>query len=339
MLKSSNTIRSAWATLPAPSAGRGRRAVRVERRNAWVVRDASGAFGVLLHGVRPPVGAPRLRHIKIRYRPLLILHTEEGQSELQRCVEVLLDPQGDEGTVVRVLERLEEEKPAGDYSTNDLIETIVTVMETFRKERPAPPMEEVVGAWGELFFLYLLSQNATGAAHRIRLLQSWEAEGRERDIIDFRFLFASTAIEVKTTTGARRHHIHGTRQVTVPDDCSSGYLASIAVRPADQGGLTCQDILDRLYEAAAGDAEQKRRLQEVLDAKIAQRGRACEDSEHRFVQAEGGLRFLEMAEVPRPVLVPGVEDVQWVADLRDMAWMDARHADTMIESIATASGA
>ena len=52
------------------------------------------------------------------------------------------------------------------------------------------------------------------------------------DIIDFRVLDVATglAIEVKTGTGDRHHHIGGVNQITVPEDYAEGYIASVLAR-------------------------------------------------------------------------------------------------------------
>ena len=123
------------------------------------------------------------------------------------------------------------------------------VIELVRRPTPLPTKEEVVGAWGELFVLKLLLESASNEREWGGILSGWEAQGEARDIIDFRFhhLRGGTAIEVKTSTSGRIHHIRGMNQVTVPAGFHQGMLASVCIRFADGGaGKTCAQLIEEI---------------------------------------------------------------------------------------------
>ena len=80
--------------------------------------------------------------------------------------------------------------------------------------------------------------------------------GREhREKIDFRFVSALHAVEVKSTVSENRdHHINGLGQVTVPLGFKDGTLASISL--TEIPGYTCSDLLSEI-EATAMELLQK----------------------------------------------------------------------------------
>jgi hypothetical protein len=338
MKKTRRSIRAAWSDLEPPKEGQGHRAIMVRGSNAWVLRDENGRFGLLIHGVEQPIGAPRLRNIDIRYRPTIEVHSGIEVSELHRCVEVLLEPHCNEETVIRILDRLSEDYPEGTFTTENLIGIINDVIEAFQRVPPPPPYEEIVGVWGELFLLYLLCRQVD-FRNKVELIRCWESRGRERDIVDFRFPSAATVVEVKTSVGLRRHHIHGLGQVTIPGSYSVGYLASMRIIETDNGGWSCLDLLEALRADVDDDVLVVDDFDRTLADKIAQRGPACQDSRHKFRQASGGLRLIDMRQVPRPILAPGISEVSWQVDLESAEWMAEGEFEALIKRLSKHRGA
>ncbi len=330
------SLRSTWNSLTTPTQEGAFSASAVRGTNAWVFKDHQGALGLLLSGIRFPRSIPRLENISIIEVREKNLHQFGSVTTLRNCMEVRLDPSCDADLLTSILDRMREASPDGHYSSELLLEVIQEVIKLVKRPPRLPTKEEVIGAWGEMELLRRLISDAQSASTRRRILAGWEANGNGRDIIDLRFPHASggTAIEVKTSTTSRTHHINGMGQVTVPEGQSNGLLASLHIREADgTHGTTTEQLCHHLETLAIGSEEEVKDYLSLLVNKLELRGRGCLDDRFCFASTSTSLRLIDMSDVPKPILEGGVVDVEWTADLSQPEYMGDDEAIRLLESI------
>ena len=328
------SIRETWRGLQSPPDAATLAATPVARSNAWVFKTHGGGFGLLLAGVDPPRAMPALRNIEVSYKPEKLVRRGKKESSLLNCLEVHLSPECDADTLASIVDRLGEKEPSGSYSTKTLIDIIRDVIEVVRPPPPLAGLDEVVGAWGELYLLLTLISRTTRAERQAAILSGWESQRVTRDIIDFRFQHARLAIEVKTSTGDRVHHIRSFKQVTVPEGFSTGYLASLLVsRSSERAGMTCSELIQSVRTTSVGSAGDKATFGRLLDDKVDSRGREARDETYSFHPSEHAMLFYGLADVPRPMPAASVSEIQWTSDLRGVRPLSDREEETIMASI------
>jgi hypothetical protein len=330
----SASIRDTWRGIRTPPDDATLAATPVARSNAWVFKTHRGGFGLLLAGVDPPRAMPPLRNIEVSFKPEKLVHQGGKGSSLLNCLEVRLSPECDADTLASIVDRLGEKEPSGSFSTQNLIDIIRDVIEVVKPPAPQPSLDDVIGAWGELHILGNLISRATSAERQTSILLGWESQRAARDIIDFRFRHADVAIEVKTSSGERIHHIRGFDQVKVPDGFSNGFLASLLVtRSAERAGMTCSDLVQSLRMTSIGSDNDKAAFARLLDDKVDSRGREARDEAYSFHPREHSTLLFTFEQVPRPAPAPLVSEVQWTADLRNGRPLTDTETDAVIQGI------
>lgn len=312
------SIRDAWSRLRRPSEKDGLAASPVRDTNCWIFKDHQGTLGFLMSGVHEPASSPRLSHIEFIHLPEKMVHEGDSVLSLRRCLEIHLDPSCDAELLAAILDRMADHEPSGRYSTDLLMTVINQLLHLVKRPKRPPRKEEVIGAWGELMLLHRMTPSDCGPMEVQRRITCWEAEGGARDIIDFRFphIDGGVAIEAKTSTTGREHHINGLGQVTVPEGFESGLLASLLIRETDgTSGHTTADLVSMIEDSFQGDEEGRAAQIRALHSKLEIRGHCCYDERFSFILPEGGIRIIDMAEVPKPSAPPDVTQVEWSANL------------------------
>ena len=245
------SISEAWANLPTPSKGQGFSATSVTGTNCWIFRDEDDSMGFLMSGVDNPTSPPNLSNISFIHIPEKELHQGGTPNLLRNCLEVHLDPSCDAELLAAILDRMREHEPSGRYSTALLMTVINQVMHLMMRPKRPPSKAEVIGAWGELMVLLMISRVSESSMELQRAISCWESEGESRDIIDFRMphIAGGLAMEVKTSTTGRQHHINGIGQVIVPEGFQEGLLLSLHVRETDgTSGKTASNLVTEIEE-------------------------------------------------------------------------------------------
>lgn len=316
-----DSIRSVWDSLSKPKKQDGYRAEQVVGTNCWVFKNYEGQLGFLMSGVQTPTRPPNLEHFEILERGEKEVHRNGEMYTLNRCLEIHLDPSCDAELLTMVLDRMKDHQPSGQYSTDLLMTVIQQVQHMFKKSKRPPRKEEVIGAWGELKFLQLCLSSTDNVSEKRRRLNGWEAEGDGRDIIDFRYphFEEGVAIEAKTSTSGRVHHINGTDQVTVPEECGQGWLASILIRETDgSSGHSCAQLVDEIEKSFNGSEEETSDLLRIFHSKLDMRGICCYDERFYFIMPEGDLRLIDMRFVPKPRVSPEIKSIEWEVDVENV---------------------
>jgi hypothetical protein len=327
-------IRDTWRGLSTPADSTELSAAHVPRTNVWVFKDHSGSFGLLLTGVDPPGREPRLKNIRVVFKPEKEVQEHGLTRTVPRCLEVNLDSSCSGDALAVVLERLSDKKPSGAFGTEDLLGVLEEGVEVFRMMAAPSSKEAVIGVWGELHLLELIFARTPSSDVQAEMVRAWEAEGRRRDILDFRFRTVRVAIEVKTSLGGRVHHIDGFGQVSSPPGYSEAFLASLRVEESQSGGgRTARDIAEGIRRMFRGEGVDRERFDELLDAKLERRGKEAVDDRYRLVAPGDGLAIYRAADVPRPVPGESVTDVQWTADLTRSKALDSVEVSGLFDKL------
>lgn len=333
------SIRRAWDRLPIPPDTSRVSAAAVIGTNTWVFKGHKSDFGIVLVGVAPPPRTPTLQNVTFNYRDQKVVEdfsTPGKTRTIERCLEVHLNPECSREALFALLGRLEEKEPSGAFTTQGLLEVIQDMIEMLKPVSPGASKDAVIGAWGELYFLETLLRRAGSIELQTSILKSWESAGVSRDILDFRFPGAGIVVEVKTSTGGRRHHINGYGQVTVPKDFRHGFLASVLIHEsADKKGKTCENLIQSILSALHGEPSEQLVFRQLLRTKLELRGKECHDTKYNFLTVGESLVFYQLAAVPRPSPSNRTSDVEWNADLTGLPEVKATEVGPLISAIAS----
>jgi hypothetical protein len=311
-------VRAAWARLSVPAKPNEQSASHIPGTNAWVFKDYRNGFGLLLTGVSPPARELRFQHLRVKYFDSKIIEEEGKARDVPRCVQLFLDPECSGESLATILDRLASRAPSGRYGTEDLTTVLDEAAELFILQTPSASKESVIGAWGELYFIETLMARAKDTDGQTSILRAWEAEGSQRDIVDFRFEPARLLVEVKTFISERIHHFSGLRQVTVPNGWTEGYVASVKIREVHGGlGRTCADLCEGLLNSALARGVERDRFSELLDSKLTRRGMETRDRRFRFQTEDSPISVSKMPDVPKPTSTSDIINLEWTANLSE----------------------
>ena len=131
------------------------------------------------------------------------------------------------------------------------------------RERARLSHEEELGLWGELWFLEFMLDNGHANA-----LEAWT--GPLGDPHDFRF--GALEVEIKTSSGTRRHHTISSLEQLIPSRGSRLHLVSILVAPtSNDAGSSLRLSVNRLRAKMSGSGRA------LFEARLLQVGYDAED--------------------------------------------------------------
>jgi len=333
------SFRRVWDSIPLPTIIGNSNQDEIQGTNARVFKDIDGSLGLLISDLKTRPDLPKFENLEIGFSPEKMLNDPGSPPrKLRNCIEIRLDPSCDSDLLATILGRMHEIEPSGTFSGELLFGVIDEVVEIVRRPPRPPSKEEVIGAWGEMHLLHLFLAGSNSADDKIKVLSCWESDGAARDIIDFRFPYASggTSIEVKTSISERTHHINGISQVTVPDGYANGLLGSLIIAETDgSSGKTACDLLADLRGLVPDSDERFDEFRDSLGSKVSIRGPECSDERYFFSAREGSLRLIPVASVPKPTIGVGITEVEWVADVSGCLEIDATGAASLLSSISS----
>jgi len=320
------SILSIWNELQLPKNKLEYNSYQVEGTNTWIFKDHQGKMGFLLAGIRYPRNIPKFKNIQILKIASKEIVKKGGVSIINNCLEVNLDSRCDADLFSTILGHMAEIEPSGQYSSQLFLDVLKNVNHLVRLSPPPPSKEEVIGAWGEMELLHSLLSKTSSFRSRKLILSGWEANGLSRDIIDLRFplIGDSIAIEVKTSVSDRKHHINGFAQITVPEDYSRGFLASIIIRETDlTSGYSNKNLIDKIKNLSNSSKEDNEEFLILLDQKLNRRGiNICNDDRFFFQSSLDSFRFIDMTLVPRPIKTDDIDNLEWNAKVNHCLYLN-----------------
>jgi hypothetical protein len=303
----------------------------VSGTNAYLTKSHDGSMGLFLSDINDQIPHRKYEHLEIKKFPKKEINLPNKPKFIVRNVLFLdVDHEINSASLSLILEALHEQEPSGQFTASNLITVLDEVEEILRRPKSLPTIEEVAGAWGELYILQMLLQNTSNPHIQRKIVSAWEGETREK--LDFRFVHAMQALEIKTTMSEDRvHHLHGIEQVSIPPGFDSGAVASLCVEIG--GGDTCQYLVDSIFSNAIGNEEEITKFKGIFIKRLGIRGRVCFDERFLFRLSKSGLEFYDFSQVPSPAQVKGVTPIEWLSDLTDSVPLNSTETDNLISKI------
>ncbi len=181
-------------------------------------------------------------------------------------------------------------------------------------EKKQKQYSEILGCWGELFFIDFLIENKYFSISDI--LDSWESPNG-RKLHDFKFSENNLLFEVKTTTSIQsRIHEFMTLNQMVSIDGFTGYLVSVKVMQDLIAGLSCYDLQMRITNHFRQDVTIMAKFNQI---KKIRGDKLINDKFFKFnTTSEDALKFILFDNVPIPQCSVKIIDVSWSADCEDL---------------------
>ena len=284
---------------------------RFSNSNVFLAKDKEDRMGLILVNSDIETIDLQLKHFSVSY--FTELDNKVSGLKEEKCLVVVADIGVDEELLLRIIVSIKEYVSAGFINGSDFIRILKEVIETFSTIRISKA--EVIGLWGELFFLnFLLKNYAVDSDAKATLVRSWEGTS-SRQIIDFKFLLSDLAVEVKTTSGSKRiHNIGGYQQLEPPLGIQNLYYLSIRIVDLSSG-LSCL----QLHNSIRGNFVELNHLSE-FDERVLMRGKKlCQNDSYYFspiVTIESSL--YTSSDIPRPPITRGVINPQWEVNFEDI---------------------
>jgi hypothetical protein len=291
--------------LPIPSKVEEIAYKQIEGTNIILSKNYKGEFGLIITDTTSIPKNFKLKNFDFSY--IEKLETKYG-ARFKRCQQMFAHSNINTDYLIKVLFGIleDEQKP---YSSNTLIKVLKELNSLFNPEEQK--RNEVIGVWGELFMINKLIDWGADKIKIENIINSWEADGG-RMKIDFRFLHAKIALEVKTTTEVQRiHHFSGLEQFTIPYGFDNLYFASLRVLP-DGAGESCDEIVIKIKNNIADKS-----LVNIFEERLLVRGRSlCYDDYHRFTpRDENAFSLYNAKSIKTPSIHDGIIEVNWKQNL------------------------
>jgi hypothetical protein len=325
------SFRENWEKMVKPENSESISISPVNGTNAYLTKSFDGSMGLFLSDINDLIPRRKYEHLeieKIQKKELKL--PRKSKFIIHNVLFLNADHEINSSSLSLILEALHEKEPSGQFTAKNLISVLDEVEEILRRPKSLPTIEDVAGAWGELYILRMLLQSAPTPHLQRKIVAAWEGEKREK--LDFRFFHSNQALEVKTTMSVNReHHLHGIEQVTIPPGFDSGALASLCVEVGD--GNTCSDLVNLIYSHGIGNAEEVAKFRGILTKRLGLRGAACLDERYSFRLTKNGLKFFDFEEVPSPLKVEGVTAIEWLSDLTNSVALNSTEMSKFVQEI------
>ena len=164
---------------------------RLKESNLLLTKDQEGKIGFIVENTLLINNQISLKNFEIIFHEQLF--NPKSKKYHRNCLLVLADKNVNPEFLIRILVGLLEESLSEKITSKDLIGILKKVSETF--DLISNNKEEIIGAWGELYFLNVLIQTVKNdISAQSKIIKSWESVlGRKK--IDFRFHNSKIAIK------------------------------------------------------------------------------------------------------------------------------------------------
>jgi len=276
---------------------------RINDTNLFLTKDFEGKIGIIIENTLELPKNFSLKRFEFKYFKKLENKPKDAIHE--RCQLMLADKSVEPSFLIKILFGILECEDKRNITSRDLMEVITSLISTFDPE--AQKRNEVIGVWGELFWLKEILSQPIRKEKKAKILRSWESD-KIRMKIDMRFAYCKIAVEIKTTTTEERvHHISGLEQFLVPSGFKHLLFLSIRIIE-DDAGMTCSELTN-MIKSYLDDPE----LLTIFLDKIFIRGaKICNDIFYRFTPRDNNpLVFFDSKIFPLPSKLKGVTNLQW----------------------------
>lgn len=260
-------------------------------------------IALLVPAVPESASEPDLRLENLRvthFARCSVLDGSESLSGEFGIIECTSEDAGVRGTFLDVLEWLVP--GSGDLTTPEAKELFGRVIRLLSPS-DAPSRTSALGLWGELFIMGLSDDISAWA-------RAWHITPRDR----WDFAFRDERVEVKTSSGARRHHF-SLDQLACPPGVET-LVISLVTTPSSSGP-TIRELLQRLVLQV--DTEVRDRLIETAIASLGDSWTSGSESRFDDRLASDSVRVFASHRIPQVAPPPPeVSEVRFVVDLTDV---------------------
>jgi len=276
--------------------------------NLWIVKDEIGNCGILINNVEES-------RVMKDYKNLICEEIPKLRTDDILLKNVFMVRHNDliiPNLFSESLNSYFSDNLKNEYTIND-IKIALDEIEAITKNSK-DKLNEIIGAWGELYLLKLLL-NSTSKENYRYIINGWESPDG-RSLIDIKLNKIKLCIEVKTTTlDARIHHISSIKQVSSSNQLE-GFLASICV--TEGLGLSCFELTSKINNLL--DDENKI----IFNNRLKIRGeKLCRNKKYLFkLNGKKTPRFFEFDVVPKPSISEEILKIEWDMTLENIFSLD-----------------
>jgi hypothetical protein len=310
MVKSSITFKK-WGLLNTPKQSN-LCLFQFNDTNLWISKNSKNEFGLLITECYGLI-EKKYKNIVIEWKAKIINYQED--KNLQNCLILNFNNDINKDILINLIESKSFKKEGKNYTTVDIIHLLNELEKIIQKDDYE--YNEVIGAWGELYFLNSIIAKSNTAGNKFNIIDSWEGVS-DRNIIDFTFNYINSKVEVKTTTNALRIHVfHDILQLSINNGWL-GLIASICIEE-NEAGITCNNLFKEISDKLDPDNLNN------LKKKIEIRGECCYDDNFKFsINDNKKMEFYNFNIIPKPILTDGVGKVEWESVLENVNHIDSK---------------
>lgn len=311
-----NSVHKIWQELEKPKKKNGYSIRRFNDTNLFIAKTIDDRFVVLVEGI-PNLIHKSYENLEIeninelitndRKKLNRILSIKTGKHNLGSKVYNKVNP----GEFAKTFDACFDKKlRAKKLLDIDDIKEILKKIQEFTNALPGPSFEEIVGLWGELYFIEKLLHNCSSSENAKKIIEGWEGVNG-KTIIDFNFKDKKTQVEIKTTSGFERvHHFLSINQLQCQKNFNNGFLASIKIKQDKKNGISCKDLVSIVENHKLFDNNLKR----LFELKLEFKGEKYYKNENYcFIFLD--MSFMNFKDVPKPKIDKFIIDVSWEANL------------------------
>ena len=276
----------------------------VENTNVILIKNSQNRLGIIISKTLPIPDNFKLKYFHFEYHKKI--QNVANNIIYENCQIIILENENiSEEYLINILFSILDFKNKRIISSNDFIDILKSVNSLSQTENQR--INEIIGAWGELYFFLHILSGAVDLDKKNELINSWEGS-EKRSKIDFRFITCKVGCEIKTSLREERiHHISGHQQCIVPQGLENLYFISIRLKE-DDTGFSCQDLYSSIKKELNDNV-----LIDNFNNKILIRGKnICSDSSHKFSLVDPFLfKIYNSDALILPNVPLGITDMEW----------------------------
>jgi hypothetical protein len=300
---------------------------RLNDSNVFLIKDYENRIGLIIENTLQVKSTLEFKKIDIVFFEKL--YNPKSKKFHLNCLLFLFEKNVNHEFLIRILVGLMEKSLSGKMTSKEFLEILRKVSETF--DLVSSNTQEVIGVWGELYFINKLIQDANhNLLVQSRIIKSWESVlGRKK--IDFRFDTAKTAFEIKTTTKDERiHHISGLDQIRLPLGYKEAYIVSFRIIEDENLGQSCHDLYKKIRDSLFN-----KELQLEFDERVLIRGSfVCKDKNLKFRSRDIlSDNFYPFKKIPKPVLSKAILSVEWNVDFDKISCLGKSRSGIVLKKL------
>jgi len=289
-----------WNNLKTPNEGYSY--YEIKDFNIILIKTTENKLGLIITKTLPLPNNVKLKEFDITYAKEIV--NSFKKSVYNRCQILVAKKNVDEDLLIAILLSIFELKD-NNLDSFKLISIFENINKIFKLQ--SLQFNEIVGVWGELYFILFLLKLTRSDEKKREIIESWEGD-IFRNKIDFQFNHLKIAIEVKTTIKHHRsHHIGGHKQCQCPTLMDKLFFLSTRISE-NENGLSCNSILKAIKNCITPS------LIELLEERCKVRGKKyCTDTIHSFELLDSTYcKLYDSSIIELPSIPAGITEMQWI---------------------------